>query len=334
MKRTIIFLSLLFSIGCFAQDSTMNLLTKDMNTKADSSKKPVKIFDSERLINANTTELIGKGKMDFRVIHNFYDIGGTGGGLKNFFGFDNAADIKIGFEIGLGNRLDVLVARTRGGEPYTNRFSAVKKIWELGFKWKLMEQRENDARHPLSMALFVNDAVASMQTPTFERVSLGDSAETNYKSFSERMSQVLQLIIAHKAGKVSLELNGTFVHRNRVITGDDKSIFALGGAIRIPLSKNFAFIVDYIHPFHSQSSKDFFNTIGSTVPQRIKFHDPLGIGFEILTAGHVFHVNFTNAVEILENRMIPRTVTSWGNGQFRWGFTISRTFVLWREKAK
>jgi hypothetical protein len=333
MKRTIIFISLLFSINCFAQDSTMNQLTQGMNTTADSSRRPVKIFEGERLINTNTTELIGKGKMDFRVIHNFYDIGGSGGGLKNFFGFDNAADIKIGFEIGLGKRLDILAARTRGGEPYNNRFSGVKKIWELGLKWKLMEQTEGTG-HPLSMALFVNNTIASMQTPIFERVSLGDSAETNYKSFSERQSQVVQLMIAHKAGNVSLQVSGTFVHRNRIIVGDDKSIFALGGAIRIPLSKKLAFIVDYVHPFHSQSSKDFFNTISSTVPQKIKFHDPLGIGFEILTAGHVFHVNFTNAVEILENRMIPRTVTSWGDGQFRWGFTISRTFVLWREKSK
>ena len=333
MKRAIIFFCLSFSISCFAQDSTMNALTKGMNTTADSSQKPVKVFESERLINAYTPELIGKGKMDFRVIHNFYDIGGTGGGLKNFFGFDNAADIKIGFEIGLGKRLDVIAARTRGGEPNNTGFSRVQKIWELGFKWKLMEQMEGTG-HPLSIALFVNDAVTSMQTPNFARPTLADSAETDYKSFSERMSQVVQLMIARKAGNVSLQVSGTLVHRNRVIVGDDKSIFALGGAVRIPLSKKFAFIVDYIHPFHSQSSKDFFNTIGSTVPQRIKFHDPLGVGFEILTAGHVFHVNFTNAVEILENRMIPRRVTSWGNGQFRWGFTISRTFVLWREKSK
>ena len=333
MKRAIIFLSLLFSISCFAQDSTMNMLTKDMNTKKEEGNKPIKVFESVRLINAYTPELIGKGKMDFRVIHNFFDIGGSGGGLKNFFGFDNAADIKIGFEIGLSNHLDLIAARTRGAEPYTVSFSRVQKIWELGLKWKLMEQKEGTG-HPLSIALFANTAVASMQTPVFARQTLADSAETNYKSFSERMSQVLQLIIAHKAGNVSLELNGTFVHRNRVIVGDDKSIFALGGAIRIPLNKKFAFIVDYIHPFHSQSSKDFFSTIKSTVPQPIKFHDPLGVGFEILTAGHVFHVNFTNAVEILENRMIPRTITSWGNGQFRWGFTISRTFVLWRDKAK
>lgn len=333
MKRIIIFLCLLLSIHCFSQDSTMNQLTKDMNTTKDNSSKPIKIFEGERLINTNTPELIGKGKMDFRVIHNFYDIGGSGGGLKNFFGFDNAADIKIGFEIGLGKKLDVLAARTRGGELANNNFSRVQKIWELGFKYKLMEQMEGSG-HPLSIALFVNNAVTSMQVPNFARQSLRDSAETGYNNFSERQSQVVQLMIARKTGSVSLQVSGTLVHRNRVMVGDDKSIFALGGAIRIPFNNRFALIVDYVHPFHSQSSKDLFGTPRSTVPNALKFHDPLGIGFEILTAGHVFHVNFTNAVEILENRMIPRTITSWSDGQFRWGFTISRTFVLWREKSK
>jgi hypothetical protein len=334
MKQAFTILSFLLAMNGFAQDSTMNQLTKDFGSKGGSNKMPVKVFDSEKLINANTTELIGKGKMDFRVIHNFYDAGGAAGGLKNFFGLDNAADIKIGFQVGLGKKLDGIFSRVRGGENYHNSFSRVQKILELGLKYKLLEQMENDPSHPLSVALFANTAIATMSKPTFSNASLADSAETNFQNLSERMSQVAQLIVAHKAGKVSLQISATYVHRNRVILGDDKSIFALGGAVRVPLSKNLAFIVDYFHPFHSQSAKDFFQKPGSTVHPVIKFHDPLGIGFEILTAGHVFHLNFTNAVEILENRMIPRTVTNWGDGQFRWGFTISRTFVLWREKNK
>ena len=51
------------------------------------------------------------------------------------------------------------------------------------------------------------------------------------------------------------------------------------------------------------------------------FHDVFGIGVEILTAGHVFHLNFTNARNILENRFLAHTTGSWGEGQFRWGFT-------------
>ena len=98
----------------------------------------------------------------------------------------------------------------------------------------------------------------------------------------------------------------------------------MGGAIRIPLSKKIVILADYFHPFRSQRSID---SLG-------KFYDPLGIGFEIVTEGHVFHLNFTNAVDILENRFIRKTVTNWGDGEFRWAFTISRNFMLFRDKKK
>ncbi|MBS1920036.1 MAG: hypothetical protein JST17_07270 [Bacteroidetes bacterium] len=331
MQKCFFLFSIFFSIQALAQDSTFNSLMQGMESKQAIQKPVVKIFESERLINANTTELVGKGRMVFRVIHNFYDVAGSAGGIKNFFGLDNAADIKISFQTGLGKRLDMITSRVRGAENYQTGFSRVQKLWELGFKYKFTEQRKDDPSHPLSIALFANMVVSSMPSSTFV-APYTDSAETTFNKFSDRLSQAIQLIVARKFGKVSVQLIPSFVHRNRIIPGDDKSIFALGGAARIPLTRSIAFIVDYFHVFHSQAAKDFYKNPNSAVHPSIKFYDPLGVGFEITTAGHVFHLNFTNATEILENRFIPRTVTSWGKGQFRWGFTISRTFVLWREK--
>ena len=133
-------------------------------------------------------------------------------------------------------------------------------------------------------------------------------------------------------GKVSLQLNPTLMTRGYAISYDQKTMFSLGGALRVPLGNKLNLVLDYFHTFRNQSSKDAFAV--NHGKQSIKFYDPIGIGFEILTAGHIFHLNFTNATEILENRFIPRTISSWGKGQFRWGFNISRTFVLWREKKK
>jgi hypothetical protein len=118
-------------------------------------------------------------------------------------------------------------------------------------------------------------------------------------------------------------------------------MFALGGAIRFPVTRNFNIILDYFHPFRSKESKEFFKTVDNVYdppndivvnPKSLTFYDPIGISFEFTTPGHVFNLNFTNATEILENRFIPRTTTSWGKGQFRWGFTIARKFVISRKK--
>jgi hypothetical protein len=315
MKRFFLFAGLFISLQVFAQDSTMNSLTKDMD-KTTEEKKPVKIFNSEKAIIAYTTEVVGKGKMQFRVTHNFGDIAGDFGGIKNFFGLDNAPDVRIGFEIGLGKKLDIILARDRGTDE-----GKQQKLWELGFKYQLLQQMENDPSHPLSLAIFANNVVASNKAASIANL------ENSYRDFSDRLSQTVELILAKKIGKVSLQLNPTVVTRGYAVSYDQKTIFALGGAFRVPLGRSVNLIVDYFHPFHNQSSKDSFS-----VRQGIKFHDPLSVGFEILTAGHVFHLNFTNSTEILENRFIPRTTTSWGKGQFRWGFTISRGFVLWKEK--
>lgn len=278
-------------------------------------KKPVRIFSSTKTINARTPEVTGKGKMDFNVTHNFGDIAGDNGGIKRFFGLDNASDIRIGFHIGLGHKTDLVFARAKGA-------GLVQNLWEFGIKHQLLQQREDDPGHPLSVAVYANTVISSQKRNAF------DNQDNSFENLGDRTSNVIQLILAKKIGKVGVQLNPTFMARGYAISYDQKSIFALGGAIRLPLVSNrLNLVVDYFHPFRNQSSKDSF-----AVNDNIKFYDPLGVGFEILTSGHIFRLNFTNTTEILENRFIPRTITSWGKGQFRWGFTISRTFTLWREK--
>ena len=181
-------------------------------------------------------------------------------------------------------------------------------------------QQANDAGHPLSMALYANTVVSTITE------NVNPDRENSFDNFSDRLSQMVQLMIARKFGKVSLQVNPTMVHTNYVVPGDEKTLFSLGGALRIPVMGRFSILADYFHTFRSQSSKDIFEA------QDIRFYDVLGVGVEFLTEGHVFHLNFTNATEILENRFIPRTTTSWGKGQYRWGFTVSRDFDLLRKK--
>ena len=301
MKRFFILTSLFISFQVLAQESK--------------EKKAVEIFSSEKVINTNTPETVGKGKMAFKVSHNFGDIAGDNGGIKQFFGLDNSTDIRIAFQVGLGKRFDVIAARAKGAGQQ-------QQLWEMGLKYKLLEQLENDPSHPLSVALFANAVIASNKANPFS------NQDNSYKDFSDRVSNVLQLIIARKIGKVSLQLNPTLVTRGYTISYDQKTMFALGGAIKVPLVQNrLNLLVDYFHPFRKESVEDSFK-----VNDNIRFYDPLGVGFEILTSGHVFRLNFVNNTEILENRFIPRTISSWGKGQFRWSFTISRNFVLWRDK--
>ena len=304
MKQFILLIAIFVSINSFAQEDSVVAIKTPQKEEGTAAK----IFYSQRVINTKSVEVLPKGVLEFNVAHNFGDIGGDNGGIRRFFGLDNSTDVRIGFQLGLSDKFNLIAARAKG--------LSVTQQWELGIKWQLLQQMENDPQHPISLTMFINDVVSTQKRTT--------NPETSFADFGDRHSQVIQLLLARKFGKVSFQLNPLYLHTNHVVPYDNKNIFALGGAIRLPLSKKIVILADYFHPFRSQRSID---SLG-------KFYDPLGIGFEIVTEGHVFHLNFTNALEILENRFIRRTVTNWGDGEFRWAFTISRNFMLFRDKKK
>lgn len=296
--------------------STLRVSSQDTIVNSNSTTPPqpdyIWIFSSSRLINANTVELVPRGILEFKVTHNFGDIAGDQGGIKNFFGLDGATDIRIGFQYGLSNKVNLIAARAKG-------MNLVRQLYELGIKYRFLQQANNGG-HPISAALFANVVVSTVTA------NANPDRENSFDNFSDRLSQTVQLMFGHKFGNISIQLNPTLVHTNYVVPGDEKTLFALGGALRIPVKGRFSLLADYFHTFRSQSSIDLFKL------QDIRFYDALGVGVEFLTEGHVFHLNFTNATEILENRFIPRTVTSWGKGQYRWGFTVSRDFDMIRKK--
>lgn len=312
MYKNVVLLALLFSFKAFSQDTTV---VNDTSAKQRTEPDYIWIFSSQRLINANTVELQPKGILEFKVTHNFGDVAGDNGGIKNFFGLDNATDVRIGFQYGVSKRLNLIAARAKGA-------GIVQQLYELGIKYRLMQQA-NDSKHPISMTLFANAVVSAM-----EETSVPDQ-EHSFEDLRDRLSQTVQLLIARKFGKISLQVSPTMVNTNYVSSYDENTLFALGGALRLPVRGRFSILVDYFHTFRSQNTIDAFKARG------VRFYDALGVGVELLTEGHVFHLNFTNATEILENRFIPRTITSWGKGQYRWGFTISRDFdLLWKKKNR
>jgi len=52
----------------------------------------------------------------------------------------------------------------------------------------------------------------------------------------------------------------------------------------------------------------------------------LSFGLDIGTGGQVFELYFTNSVGLTEKSFISETSGQWHNGNFRFGFNISRVF--------
>ncbi|RAJ04108.1 hypothetical protein LX64_02986 [Chitinophaga skermanii] len=295
--------------AAFAQDDLSQLFKDTVNRR-----QPVLwTFKSTRIINGESTEMLKKHELDFRVSHRFGDFAGSNGGGKTFFGMDNSSDIRIAFEYGVTDDFTVGISRAKGS-------GNLSQLYEVLGKYRLVQQTQ-DNHIPVSVAAFGNVVTSAMKSSTTE------SDPSYFGRFSDRMSYTAQVIISRKFGKsLSLAVLPSYVHRNRVEFMDMNNMFAVGVGGRLRLSNRVAFVADYFVPFRSRESKDYFASMGR------KYYNSLGVGVEIETGGHVFHLNFTNATATLENQFIPETTSTWLDGQYRWGFNISRRFSMKHKK--
>ncbi|MBC9911444.1 DUF5777 family beta-barrel protein [Chitinophaga varians] len=309
--KIIAFLLLCTSISVYGQ--ARQDLSHLFDSTGPAHPKVLYTYKGTRIIMGHSTDMLRKHELDFRVDHRFGDLAGEFGGAKTFYGIDNSTDIRIGLEYGISDRLMAGLGRSKGsGEQH--------QLIDLLVKYKLVEQTQ-DSHVPVSVAL-LGTAVMSCMT----------SEEDPHKAAwfgdgSDRMSYVAQGIVSRKFGdKLAFSLSPTYVHRNRVGYMDMNNLFALGVGGRLKVSKRIGIVAEYFYPFRSQASRDYYKSQGIT------FYNPLGVGLEIETGGHVFHINFTNSSAIQETQFIPETTTSWLQGQFRWGFNISRRFTLFGKK--
>jgi hypothetical protein len=292
----ILFLILLISSSSslFAQDDLLSLV----DSKGDKKKKEYvsNAFKSSRVINGHSMEFIGKGVMDVRILHRF---GLLNSGVNNLFGLDQAS-MRLGFDYGLGKNLTVGFGRSTAAKEWDG-FIKYRPIWQA---------RGGDWASPVSVVL-----VTGM---TYTTLPWADPTRKNFTT--SRMAFYNEVIIGRKFNDIfSFQLAPTFVHRNLVsLASEANNVYALGIGGRIKISKRTAFVVDYHY-----IAKGLDKTI---------YKDPLSIGFDIETGGHVFQLHFSNSTGMNEKAFITNTTSSWGKAEVRFGFNLSRVFTASKGK--
>lgn len=251
-------------------------------------------FKSTRVINGQSMELLGKGVLDVRILHRF---GLLNDGAKEFFGLDQAT-MRLGLDYGITSNLTVGVGR-----------STLNKELDGFIKWRPIRQSVNDGS-PVSVVW-----VSGLTVHTLEW------ADTTRKNkFSSRVGYYHEVIIGRKfSNAFSLQLSPIFVHRNLVTNADDENnTWALGIGGRLKLSKRTAFVVDY-HPI-----------LAGREPGT---KDPLSVGFDIETGGHVFQLHFSNSTGMNEKAFITGTYDDFWKGDIRFGFNLSRVFQVGKKRG-
>lgn len=296
---------LCISFGATCQDDLLKLV----DTTAKGPKKIPSTWKDTRLINVETTKTVDPGVMEFFILHRFGNVGGEGnGGFHTLAGFDVASDIQFAFQFGIIKNLMVGISRSKQQE-----------LIDLDAKYKVLTQT---SAMPISMAVYEDVGI----TPELNSTFYG-SDTTSTRSVADKLSYFSELIIDRRfSDHISLELLGGFQHRNYVPAAvnlsngatDQNNIPFLAGGGRIMFNKHSSLVFDY---YYILSQYRMNNTAN-------RFYNPVSIGYEVETGGHVFEINFTNASYIDENNIIPSTQSNWLKGGFKLGFSISRVFNI------
>lgn len=267
-------------------------LLKEMEDSIPPGEKVTAAFKSTRVINAHSIEMLHKGNLDFRILHRF---GNVNDGVKEWFGLDNAS-MRMSFDYGLTNNIMIGIGR-----------STFRKEIDYFLKARLLQQSTGPRAMPISLLVALGSTIWT------------ESAAPYKTNVTDRTAHYVQLIAGRKFNeRFSLQLSPILLHRNLIEPWDtDNTIFAVGGGARYKVSKRIAFTLDYHHALNGLPSK---NT------------DPLSVGVDIETGGHVFQLHFSNVVGMNERAYVTQTTDEFFKGDIRFGFNLSRIFKVGNKK--
>lgn len=291
MRRfTVIFFLFLTSSVLFAQDDLLDLLNKNAEPEINFASAT---FKSTRIMNGHSVEKMPAGQLDFRISHRFGEINS---GFYEFFGLDQSS-IHFGLEYGILDWLMVGIGR-----------GTYEKTCDGFVKFTILRQSSGARVMPVSVSILSSVAATS--------VKWSDTSRTNY--FTSRLSYVNQILIARKINQsFSVQITPSFVHRNLVATEfDPNDLWSIGTGGRMKLTKRISLNAEYYYLINPKTNMSR------------EIHNPMSVGFDIETGGHVFQLIFTNSLAMIEKDFIGETTGNWLKGDIHFGFNISRVFTL------
>lgn len=270
-----------------AQDDLLNQLD---SIKPKNKEIEMAAFKGLQICNMQSTKLPVKGEFYFLVSHRFGDLTE---GINNFFGLDNALT-KIGGIYGVTNWLALSASR-----------HTYNKTYEMAVKYKLANQ-EIDG-FPLTIVGYntmdINTALKKDETlPGLE--------------FNNRLAYTTQLLVSRKFSEsFSFQVAPIWVHKN-LYDGiyDQKDLLLLGAGGRYKLTKRLSLNLEYAGRLNLPEE---FNS---------PYNNPLTVGLDIETGGHVFQLVFSNSQQMNDASLFSNTTGDWNGGGIYFGFNMYRVF--------
>ena len=101
------------------------------------------------------------------------------------------------------------------------------------------------------------------------------------------------------------------MHKNIINLGESNDLLSVGLGVRHKLTSRISLNAEYFLQFDKEDSVN-----------------PLSLGIDIETGGHVFQLHLSNSAAMFERAFIHENNGEWSNGDIYFGFNISRVFTL------
>lgn len=280
------FYSFLLWLFVFQITHAQEELLEELQGELEETGDVTSVFKGLKIVNLESTKLAAQGDLYFVIAHRFSSIQG---GFKDLFGLDGA-QIRFSFIYGITDGLTASISR-----------SSMEKTYDATAKLKIKNQEKNG--FPFSIVAFGAVAYKSADP---------DPSYVNFTN-EQRFNYLAELLISRKMNdKLSLQIAPIYWHENFTpFENQENSQYALGLGGRYKLSKRWTLNLDYV----AHGNRAVEN----------RFQNPLSIGFDIETGGHVFQLHFTNAQQMNDTGFLNAN-GDWSGGDVFFGFNLLRVF--------
>ncbi len=288
MKRTITLLSILMLFGFYLQAQEDK--PKDRPVRAP--------FESGILIDNQTTVIPAAKTLEYNIQHKFSPMTN---GFSDLFGiYAPGANMRMHFSY----------------VPYKNLqvgygLSLVKMFSDFSVKYTILEQTRRNTV-PVAVAIYANMAIDGRNDEVFG---------TEY-SFTNRFAYFTQLIVGRRVNdRLSVQANASFTHYNAMEKGYDHDRISVGFNGRYNLTPQSSVLFQYDHPLFIEGLTQHRED------ERKDLSKPnLGVGWEIRTSTHVFHIYVSSAKGMVPQENAMFNAYDFTDGDMMFGFSMIR---LW-----
>lgn len=278
-----------FSLFFYLNLTAQDDLLNELNTETKVEIYQLPAFKAMKIGNLQSTKIADKGDLYMIVSHRF---GTLKNGLKTFFGFDDA-----------NTKIQLLYSFMDGVQVSLSRES-LNRTYAGALKVRLFKQSNTFPVNILTYGTVnINTLIDKIQYPNIK--------------FGDKLSYAGQLLISRRISKnLSLQIAPSFVRQNlqdiRTTQSLNHNQYIMGIGGRIKVNKRMSINADYAYNFNRAKNSLYKN--------------PLTIGLDIETGGHVFQLLFSNAQSTNEPGFLSNAEGNWANGNVFFGFNVVRVF--------